>query len=195
MRGVSRTDAADCPLALGNTRLGGGYSSRWNQEVRIKRGLSYGAGSSLGVRADEGVFTASAQTRNDAVPAVADLILSEIGRMGTERVTEAELSSRRAVMIGGFGRSLETVDGLGGFVANLALYDLPMSELAAYAGNVRAVTPEQVQAAFARHLPGSEASLVIVGDAAQFIEALRAKYPNVEVIPLSALNLDSATLR
>ena len=195
VRGVSRTDADYFPLALGNTLLGGGYSSRLNQEVRIKRGLSYGAGSNLGVRADEGVFTASAQTRNDAVPAVAELILSEIGRMGTERTTEAELSSRRAVMIGGFGRSLETVDGLGGFIANLALYDLPMSELAAYAGNVRAVTPEQIQAAFARHLPGSEASLVIVGDAAQFIEALRARYPNVEVIPLSALNLDNATLR
>ena len=29
----------------------------------------------------------------------------------------------------------------------------------------------------------------------QFIDALRAKYPNVEVIPLSDLNLDSATLR
>lgn len=194
-RGVSRTDADYFPLALGNTLLGGGYSSRLNQEVRIKRGLSYGAGSNLGVRADEGVFTASAQTRNDAVPAVAELILSEIGRMGTERVTEAELGPRRAVMLGGFGRSLETVDGLGGFVANLALYDLPMSELAAYAGNVRSVTPEQIQAAFARHLPGSEASLVIVGDAAQFIEALRAKYPNVEVIPLSDLNLDGATLR
>ncbi|MES2835298.1 MAG: pitrilysin family protein [Pseudomonadota bacterium] len=195
VRGVSRTDADYFPLSLGNTLLGGGYSSRLNQEVRIKRGLSYGAGSNLGVRADEGVFTASAQTRNDAVPAVADLILSEIGRMGTERISDAELGPRRAVMLGGFGRSLETVDGLGGFVANLALYDLPMSELAAYASNVRAVTPEQIQAAFARHLPGAEASLVIVGDAAQFIEALRAKYPNVEVIPLSALNLDSATLR
>ncbi|WP_292061597.1 M16 family metallopeptidase [Brevundimonas sp. UBA7664] len=195
VRGVSRTDADYFPLSLGNTVLGGGYSSRLNQEVRIKRGLSYGAGSNLGVRADEGVFTASAQTRNDAVPAVAELILSEIGRMGTERISEAELGPRRAVMLGGFGRSLETVDGLGGFVANLALYDLPMSELAAYAGNVRAVTPEQIEAAFARHLPGSEASLVIVGDAAQFIEALRAKYPNVEVIPLSELNLNSATLR
>ncbi|MGV8929211.1 MAG: M16 family metallopeptidase [Brevundimonas sp.] len=195
VRGVSRTDADYFPLSLGNTLLGGGYSSRLNQEVRIKRGLSYGAGSSLGARADEGVFTASAQTRNDAVPAVAELILSEIGRMGKEAISAAELGPRRAVMIGGFGRSLETVDGLGSFVANLALYDLPMRELADYAGHVRAVTPEQIQAAFARHLPGSEASLVIVGDAAQFIEALRAAYPNVEVIPLSDLNLDSATLR
>jgi zinc protease len=36
---------------------------------------------------------------------------------------------------------------------------------------------------------------VIVGDASVFLEALRAKYPNVEVIPLSDLNIDSATLR
>jgi zinc protease len=195
VRGVSRTDADYFPLSLGNTLLGGGYSSRLNQEVRIKRGLSYGAGSSLGARVDEGVFTASAQTRNDAVPEVAELILSEISRIGTERIAEEELGPRRAVMLGGFGRSLETVDGLGGAVAGLALYGLPMSELAAYVGNVRSVTPEQIEAAFARHLPGTEASLVIVGDAAQFIEALRARYPNVEIIPLSDLNLDSATLR
>jgi zinc protease len=194
-RGVSRTDADYFPLTLGNTLLGGGYSSRLNQEVRIKRGLSYGAGSSLGARADEGLFTASAQTRNDAVPAVAELMLAELGRMGTEPASEAELGPRRAVMIGGFGRSLETVDGLGGWVANLTLYDLPMSEMAAYAGRVRAVTPDQVAAAFAGRLPADRASLVIVGDASPFIDAIRAAYPNVEVIPISELNLDAAALR
>ena len=87
------------------------------------------------------------------------------------------------------------MDGLGGLVANLALYDLPMSDLADYAGRVRAVTPQQVEGAFAGHLPTDQASLVIVGDASKFIDALRAKYPNVEVIPLIDLNLDSATLR
>jgi zinc protease len=195
IRGVSRTDADYFPLTVGNTLLGGGFSSRLNQEIRIKRGLSYGAGSSLGARQDAGVFTASAQTRNDAAVEVSDLILAEIARLGDTPATEPDLAPRRATLIGGFGRSLETVDGLGGLVANLALYDLPMSELAAYAGRVRAVTPEQLEAAFARHLPVNEASLVIVGDAAQFIEALRAKYPDVEVIPLTELNLDSATLR
>ncbi|HKX84157.1 MAG TPA: pitrilysin family protein, partial [Pyrinomonadaceae bacterium] len=34
-----------------NSLLGGGYSSRLNQEIRIKRGLSYGAGSSFAWRA------------------------------------------------------------------------------------------------------------------------------------------------
>ncbi|MBX9801967.1 MAG: insulinase family protein [Caulobacteraceae bacterium] len=194
-RSIARDDADYFPLTLGNTLLGGSFTSRLNQEIRIKRGLSYGTRSGLGVRLDTGAFTASAQTRNDAAVEVAGLILAELTRLATTRPTESEMTTRQAILTGAFGSSLETVDGLGSLVAGLALYDLPMSDLAAYAGRVRAITPEQVQAAFARHLPASDASLVIVGDASTFIEALRARYPNVEVIPLTGLNLDSATLR
>ena len=195
LRGVSRTDADYFPLTLGNTLLGGSFTSRLNQEIRIKRGLSYGTRSSLGVRAEDGLFTASAQTRNDAAVEVSDLILAEITRLSTTRPTASELTTRQAILTGAFGGSLETVDGLGGLVANLALYDLPMSELAAYVGNVEAIDGATVQSAFAEHLPVDRASLVIVGDAAQFIDALRAKHPNVEVIPITALNLDRAALQ
>nr|MBA3693442.1 insulinase family protein [Acidobacteriota bacterium] len=38
------------PSAVANTVLGGGYSARLNSEIRIKRGLSYGASSSLASR-------------------------------------------------------------------------------------------------------------------------------------------------
>lgn len=195
IRSISRTDADYFPLTLGNTLLGGGFSSRLNQEIRINRGLSYGARSSVGALQQTGVFSAATQTKNETATEVADLLLAEIARMGAQRPTEAELSPRRATLIGAFGRSLETVDGLGGLVANLALYDLPLSDLADYAGRVRAVTPEQVEAAFAERLPTDRASLVIVGDASQFIDGLRARHPNLEVIPLTALNLDSATLK
>ncbi len=195
MRGVSRTDADYFPLTLGNTLLGGSFTSRLNQEIRIKRGLSYGTRSSLGVRRDDGLFTASAQTRNDAAAEVADLILAEVERLSTTRPTDSELTTRQAILTGAFGSSLETVDGLGALVAGLALYDLPMSELADYVGKVEAIDGPAVEAAFARHLPVDRASLVIVGDAALFIDALRASHPGVEVIPLSALNLDSAALR
>jgi zinc protease len=195
VRGVSRTDADFFPLTVGNTLLGGGFSSRLNQEIRIKRGLSYGASSSLGVRADAGLFTASTQTKNETADEVADLILAEIAKLGAETPTQADLAPRRATLIGGFGRSLETVDGLGALVANLALYDLPMSDLADYAGRVRAVTPDQVQAAFAEHLPVNRASLVIVGDGSLFLDALRAKHPNLEVIEAGALNLNNGALK
>ena len=175
--------------------MGGGFSARLNEEIRIKRGLSYGAGSGLGTRQDEGVLTASAQTRNDAVPEVAGLILAEIERLSATTATEDELAPRKATLIGSFGRSLETVDGLGGLVANLALYGLPLSQLATYGDDVNGVTPARIQAAAAEHLPSANASLVIVGDASVFIEALRARYPTVEVIPLSELDIDTAALR
>ena len=42
---------------------------------------------------------------------------------------------------------------------------------------------------------GTIASVVIVGDASVFLEGLRAKYPNVEVIKLTDLNLDRAALK
>lgn len=195
LRGVSRSSADFFPLTVGNTLLGGSFTSRLNQEIRIKRGLSYGTRSSLGVRREAGLFTASAQTRNDAAVEVSDLILAEIARLGTTQPTESELTTRRAILTGAFGQGLETVDGLGGLIANLALYGLPMSDLAAYAGNVQAVDGAAMQAAYARNLPVANASLVIVGDASKFIDALRAKHPNVEVIPLSDLNLDEAALK
>jgi zinc protease len=195
LRGVSRTNADFFPLTLGNTLLGGSFTSRLNQEIRIKRGLSYGTRSSLGVRADDGLFTASAQTRNDAAVEVAGLIMAEIERLSATQPTEQEMTTRRAILTGAFGSSLETVDGLGALVANLALYDLPMSDLAAYVGNVEAIDAAEVQAAFAEHLPVDRASLVIVGDASQFIDGLRAQYPQVEIIPLTSLNLDRAALQ
>jgi zinc protease len=195
MRGISRTDEDYFPVLVANGVMGGGFSARLSQEIRIKRGLSYGAYSSLSAREDEGMLSASAQTRNDAVPEVAELILAEIARLSEAQATEAELAPRKATLVGSFGRSLETVDGLGGLVANLALYGLPLSDLATYADDVEGVTPAKIQAAAAEHLPASNASLVIVGDASVFIEALRAKYPDVEVFPLADLNIDSATLR
>ena len=194
-RSVPRDHPDYYPLLVGTNLLGGGYSSRLNQEIRIKRGLSYGAGASLGARDDQGVFTASTQTPNETAVEVAGLILAELGRLSAEPASEAELGPRQATLVGGFGRSLETVDGLGSWVANLALYDLPMSDLAAYAGRVNAVTPEQVQAAAGRTLTVDGTSLVIVGDASLFIDGLRAVYPDVEVIALDDLNLDSASLR
>lgn len=195
LRGISRSDPDYFPLSVGNAVLGGGFSARLSQEIRIKRGLSYGAYSGLSAREDEGVLTASAQTRNDAVPQVIDLMLQQVRRLSDEPVTAADMAPRKATLTGDFGRTLETVDGLGSLVANLALYDLPLSRLASYAADVNAVTPEAIQAAVREHIPADRASVVVVGDAQVFLDQLRAAYPNVEVVPLSALNLDSATLR
>jgi zinc protease len=194
-RSIPRNDPDYYPLLLSNAVLGGGYSARLNTEIRIKRGLSYGASSSLGARLDTGMFTATAQTRNDAAAQVTELMSSELTRLSTELVSDAELAPRRATVLGSFSRSLETVDRLGGLVGGLVQYGLPIDELAQYVAKVRAVTPEQMRDATQRRLPSSGVSYVIVGDAAQFVDALSARYPQLERVALDALNLDTPTLR
>ena len=93
------------------------------------------------------------------------------------------------------GRQVETTLGLGNFLANLAIQGLPMSEYGRYIANLAAVTPDQVAASVAAELDPSRASIVIVGRASEFLEQLRTRYPNVEVIPFGELDLGSATLR
>ncbi|MBN8605977.1 MAG: insulinase family protein [Caulobacterales bacterium] len=195
LRGVARTDADYFPLLVANNVLGGGYSARLNTEIRIRRGLSYGAGSSLQARMAPGPIVASAQTRNDAAVQVYELMRTEIERIGETVAPEAELTARKAVLIGSFGRSVETTSGLAGQISTLALYGLPPERLGTYVSDITNVTPEQARAAAARYFDADRADVVVVGDAQHFYDGLRRVRRNAERIPVDDLNLDSESLR
>ncbi|MGH9933441.1 MAG: M16 family metallopeptidase [Pyrinomonadaceae bacterium] len=172
-----------------------GYSGRLNQEIRIKRGLSYGAGSQLDTRRNVGPFVASAQTKNQSAAQVADLLLGEVSRLATAAVPGDELNPRKAVVVGNFARNLETSGGLVAQVASLAVYGISFSEINRYIGNVQGITASDVQGFAGSHLDAKTTSIVIVGNAKEFLAELRQKYPQVEVIPMAELDLNSALLR
>ena len=195
LRGIARTDSDYFPLFLANNALGGSSTARLFQEVRVRRALSYGANSSLPAYRDEGVLFALAQTRNNAAPEVAEVMLGEIRRMATERLAADVLQKRRTLVVGNFGRQVETTAGLGNFLATLAAQGVPMSEYQRYIANMEAVTPEQVAASVGAEVDPAQASIVVVGRASEFLEALRARYPNLELVPLAELDLASPTLR
>ena len=193
--GLSRADAAYHLSLVTNSILGGGYSSRLNEEIRIKRGLSYGAGSSFDLRRDVGPFTATVQTKNESAGEVAGLVVDELNKLGTTPVEDAELGPRKAVLIGGFGRQLETNGGIVGRIGALALYGLSLDEINRYISGVQNVTAADVRKFAAAHLGGNDASIVIVGDAKKFLPVLEQRFKNVEVIPIDQLDVNSATLR
>ncbi len=195
LRGVSRRDSDYFPLLVANNVLGGGYSARLNAEIRIRRGLSYGASSSLSARMAPGPIIASAQTRNDAAVQVYQLMSAEIDRIGDTPAPESELTARKAVLIGSFGRSVETTAGLAGQISTLALFGLPPQRLGSYIADVTAVTPEQARAAAARYFDAARADLVVVGDAQFFYDGLRRVRPNAERIAVTDFNLDREALR
>jgi zinc protease len=193
-RGLKRTDPDYFRGIVTNSVLSG-YSGRLNQEIRIKRGLSYGAASSLDVRRDTGPFTAVTQTKNESGAEVASLLIGEIKRLSSEAVTDAELTPRKSVIIGGFSRALETNDDLVTQISNLALYGINLSEINGYINNVQTVSAADVQKFAGSRLVASDASIIIVGKASEFMEALRKQFPDVEVIPVTDLDLNGASLR
>jgi zinc protease len=192
--GLRRADSGYYLSLVTNSILGGGFSSRLNEEIRIKRGLSYGANSSFDMRRDVGPFIASAQTKNESAGEVAGLILDELNKLGATPVPGDELGPRKAALIGGFGSQLETTGGIVGRIGTLALYGLSLDEINRYIPGVQAVTAADVQTFSAAHLGGGEPSVVIVGDAKKFLPALQQRFKSVEVIPIDELDVNAATL-
>ena len=178
-----------------NSLLGGGYSSRLNQEIRIKRGLSYGAGSSFSWRHMHTNFGTRTQTKNESAAEVAELVLAEVKRLADTNAVDTELNPRKLVLTGGFGRNLETTAGLTGALSDLYSFGIPPGELNRYMTNVSAVGPANVKDFAAKHLYGGD--LIIVGDYAKFKDDLAKRFPNtkVEVVKIDELNIDSPTLR
>jgi zinc protease len=190
--GIGRQDKHYYPASLLNSLLGGGYSSRLNQEIRIKRGLSYGAGSSFAWRPRGTNFGARAQTKDESAAEVAELMLAEIKRLGESAAPDVELSPRKSVLTGGFGRNLETNQGIAGALADLYAFGIPTSELNAYMNNVNSVQSADVRSFASNNLV--EGDLIIVGDYAKFKDDLAKRFPNakVEVVKASDFQSDSA---
>ncbi|HEX8253062.1 MAG TPA: pitrilysin family protein [Thermoanaerobaculia bacterium] len=193
-QGIRRADPAYMQALVANSVLGGGYSSRLNQEIRIRRGLSYGAGSSFDPRATVGPFTARTETKHETAADVVGIITAELRRLSADDVPEAELTPRKAALIGGFAQSLETTSGIVERIAALALHGLPLSDIGRYISGVQSVTAADLRK-FASSNLGGDVNVVVVGDAKQFEPALRKQFNDVEVISVADLDLSSPTLR
>lgn len=178
---------------VANAALGNGFVSRLNREIRIKRGLSYGAGSSIDARREGGAFTASAQTKNQSAAEVAKLMAAELDKLVTSPVQGDELKSRQAVLTGRYARNLETNQGFAGEIADLAIYQLPLATLDKFIPSINAVTAADVTA-FAKGDLATAASTVIVGKGSEFLESLKRDAPDTRVIEQKDLDLNRADL-
>ncbi|HMS41449.1 MAG TPA: pitrilysin family protein [Pyrinomonadaceae bacterium] len=192
---IGRKDSKFYSASVLNSVLGGGYSSRLNQEIRIKRGLSYGAGSSFAWRGWNTNFGARTQTKNESAAEVAELIVGEIKRLTETNVSPTEMMPRKLVLIGDFGRDLETTQGLADSLGELYTFGLPTTELNSFMKNVQSVTDSQVRDFAKNYLLGGD--LVIVGDYAKFKDDLAKRFPNmkIDVIKADELDLSKENLR
>ncbi len=194
MRAPSRSGEDYVALELANAVLGGGSSGRLFEEVRTKRSISYGAYSGFPARADDAYLVASSQTQNATADEVVQVFLDEFDRLGSEDFAAELIDARRLYLSGGYGRSLETSQGFNNIVAELLMYGLEPGEAARYAAELEGVTPEAASAAATKYVSADKATIVVVGNAAEFIDDLRAIRPDVEVIQADQLDLSRSDL-
>jgi zinc protease len=195
LRAVKRSDPDFYALSAANAVLGLGSNGRLFQEVRVKRALSYGSYSGLEARRDGGLILANAQTKNESAADVATVILSEIERLKNEPLSDGAIDKRKTFLIGGFNRQVQTAGGLGGTVAQLLQQAMPAREAVDYPAKLGAVDAASASAVARRIAGADQATLVVVGDAAKFLEAMKAVRSNIEVIKIDDLDLESPSLR
>jgi zinc protease len=166
------------PSSVMNTILGGGFSSRLMQNLREKHAFTYGARSSLSSDRLVGKFSATASVRNEKTDSAVAEFLSEIKRIKDEKATDAEVSSLKNYMSGGFARSLESPATIANFALNIARYGLPKDYYRNYLTNLAAVSPDKVQEEAKKFL-NNGLIITIVGNAKEIAPGLE-KYGEVK---------------
>jgi zinc protease len=170
-----------------------GYSGRLNQEIRVKRGLSYGAGASLAARRQPGTFFASTLVDHARAAEATDVTLAAIRSLADAPPTDEDLVTRKATVTGGFFRAIETVDGITGTLGEHVVYDVPLGEMQEYARRILEVDAESVRAfAASRLVP--ETFVVLVGDASRFAAGVQRAHGAARIIDARRLDLGSPSL-
>jgi zinc protease len=193
--GVAFADPDFFAAEVYNSVLGGGSSSRLYQEVRTKRGLSYGASSSFVKSLEPGSFEASTFTKTESTAQVVEVMLETMRTLETAVVPKAELEARKTYLSGVFPQQIETAEGIAGKVLEALKYGLGRDFIESHGSRINAVTAEQVKSFAERRIHPESLLVVVVGNATAFLPDLQKKLGPAEVIPYKELDLLRTDLR
>lgn len=137
------------PLMVGNYILGGGaLVSRLSDEVREKRGLTYGITSQFLPMPGDGPFIISLSTKNsqasNALKVTQDIVTSFLASGPGEQ----ELTAAKQYLTGSFPLSLASNSSIANMLLRISFYHLPENYLDTYTANIESVTTGQIKRAF-----------------------------------------------
>ncbi|MBG6071974.1 MULTISPECIES: pitrilysin family protein [unclassified Polaromonas] len=164
--GFKRADLDYFPMTVGNYILGGGgFVSRLTNEVREKRGLTYGISSAFSPGLHAGSFTVGLQTRPDQAAQAVQIARQVVGDFVASGPTEAELKAAKDNLVGGFALRIDSNRKLLANLAGIAWNDLPLDYLDTWTQQVEKVSVADIKAAFARKVQPDKMVTVILGAA------------------------------
>jgi len=195
--GIQRADLNYIPVEVMNRVFGGGYNSRLNTEVRVKKGLTYSAYSSFTPHRYTGGFGVGTYTRTEATVEATKLVVDLIAKMSTGEVTQEELDFARDYLAGVYPIQSETADQVANRVLTVAAFELPADYNSTYPDRIRSVTPAQVREMAQRYLTAKDLDIVLAGNVAKFRDALKKTFPDAryEEIPFDEVDLLAPDLR
>jgi zinc protease len=187
--GTHPQDADHLALHVANTVFGGTFTARLTQEVRAKRGWSYGAYSSLPIDRRRQAFSMwTFPKAEDAAPCI-ELQLNMLHALRSKGITKKELSWAKKYLVRSHAFALDTASKRVGLELDAELYGLPAGYYETYTERIKEVTLEAANEAVLKRISDDDLRIVVVGTAGQIDDKVQAAIPNLashEVVPFDA---------
>jgi zinc protease len=184
--GFARSNPDYHPGLVASAILGGAFTSRLMEEIRVNRGLSYGVRSRFASSRVGGMFFISSFTKVETAGELVQVALDETRRFCDDGPTAEELERTQNYLCGLHPLSLETHDQLAERLTDLELHGLTEDEITRFRPRVRAVTIEACRDVARRHFPRDRAFVVAVGPAKRLAPQLQ-RFGPVMVVPASRI--------
>ena len=163
-RGIAREDPDFIPaFMLDHILGGGGFSSRLTEEVREKRGLTYGISTAL-MPGDFGwLYLGQFSSANARVAEALDILRREWARMAEEGVTERELDLAKQYLTGAYPLRFDGNARIASQLLGLQTAGLGIDYVNERNALIEAVTTNDIARVAGRLLDPAELTTVVVG--------------------------------
>ncbi len=162
--GIDRDDPDFFAAFILNHILGGGgFESRLMQEVREKRGLTYGVSTFLVPKDLASVYLGSVSSANDRIADAVEVIRQEWARAAAEGVTQKELDDAKTYLTGAYPLRFDGNGQIAGIMVGMQMEDLPIDYIATRNDKVNAVTLDEVNRVASELLDPDGLHFTVVG--------------------------------
>ena len=163
-KGIKQSDPDFFAATILNHVLGGGsFESRLMNEVREKRGLTYGVYSYLVPRDLAETYMGSVSSANDRIADAIDVIRDEWAKLARDGVTETELRDAKTFITGSYPLRFDGNGPIASILVGMQMLGLPIDYIATRNEKVEAVTLDDVKRLADELLDPEGLHFVVVG--------------------------------
>jgi zinc protease len=163
-KGLKRDDPDFFAAFVMNQIFGGSnFGSRLMNEVREKRGLTYGVYTYLVPKDHAELLMGQVASGNDRIAEAVDVIKAEWAKIAAEGVTEQELADAKTYLTGAYPLRFDGNARIAGIMVGMQLSNLPVDYIATRNARIEAVTMDDIKRVAARIVDPEGLHFVVVG--------------------------------